>query len=128
MTRVKGKMRAKPTPKLSSEHEKRHYDKNKGIYSLLNMKVASMFVTKTHHRAKEFYIYRSFQPKIDVKKGDGYTKVKEQITVKWPSLARLNSGCASPVDIELLAPGLLRVGRVYKMSCCVFRTSARDVI
>ena len=62
----------------------------------------SMFFTKTHHRAKEFYIYRSFQPKIDVKKGDRYTKAKEQITAKWPSLARLNSGCASPVDIELL--------------------------
>ena len=80
------------------------------------MKVASMFVTKTHHRAKEFYIYRSFQPKIDVKNGDHYTEVKEQITVKWPLLARLNLGCASPVD------------PCTGLSCCVLRTSARDVI
>ena len=44
----------------------------------------------------------SFQPKIDLKKVDRYTKVKEQITVKLPSLARLNSGCASPLDIDHL--------------------------
>ena len=44
----------------------------------------------------------SFQPKIDLRKGDRYTKVKEQITVKLPSLARLNLGCASPLDIDQL--------------------------
>ena len=36
------------------------------------------------------------------KKGDRYTKVKEQITVKLPSLPCLNSGCASPLDIDHL--------------------------
>ena len=44
----------------------------------------------------------SFQPKIDLRKGDRYTKVKEQITFKLPLIARLNSGWESPLDIDKL--------------------------
>ena len=44
----------------------------------------------------------SFQQQNYLKKADRYTNVKEQITAKWPTLARLNSGCASPLDIDHL--------------------------
>ena len=68
-----------------------------------------------------------FHPKNDAKKGDRYPKAKEQITVKLTSLARLNSGCASPVDIELLGYPTIKTSQEgvnqLLISHCRFRSN-----